>query len=415
MAIFTATVTPALHDSARRPPLQLEPEARRLMTAEQELGILRQLHAQRPSPQNRLKLGRLLMFEERQDELHALLTGQNDLLVSECLLLATCCLALDRPELTREAAEVAGRVLTLTDDPRFHSAALALVGKTLIRQDDLAGAQVVLRQALELDPANFDACKRLAFVHMTNGDDLGFAEIADHLSQSGVRHCRLFAAQMLSLARNGRIGEARDLWGFDHFARQDVITPPVGWDSLEAFNRDLSRELLTHPGMRFDRIGSASNQTWRVEHPLRADRPAINALADLLIARIEAQCAELDRSDHPWARARPDRAFLRMWSVITDSDGFEGWHVHQFGWMSGVYYVNIPQSISHGNSEGGCLKFGLPDDLAGEAIADRFGHSLIRPHEGLMLTFPSHSYHRTFPHATGEKRICVAYDVRPID
>lgn len=414
MPISTATVTPAPQDPAIRPPLRLEPEVQHMMTTRQELDILRQVHVLRPTPENRLMLARLLMFEESLDELHSLLTGQNDLLVSECLLLASCALALERPELDREAAEVAERVLSLTDDPKFHAAGLALVGKALIRQDDLAAAQTVLQRALELDPGNFDACKRLAWVHMTNGDDAGFAEIADHLAQSGVNHSRFFAAQMLSLARNGRIDEARDVWGFDQCARQDMLAPPAGWDSIEAFNHDLAQELLTHPGMRYDRIGSASNQTWRVEHPMRADRPAILALADLLIARIEARCEELDRTDHPWARARPDRAFLRMWSVITDSDGFEGWHVHQFGWMSGVYYVTIPQSIAAGNSEGGCLKFGLPDDLAGEAIADQFGHSLVRPREGLMLTFPSHSYHRTFPHATGEKRICVAYDVRPI-
>lgn len=411
----SATVNRAGPERATRPPMQLEPEARRLMTVGQELTILRQVLAHRPTPENRLKLARLLMFEELLDELHALLTGQPDLLVAECLLLASCCLALERPELNREAAAVAERTLALTDDPRFHAAALALVGKALIRQDDLAGAQAVLRRALALDPANFDACKRLAYVYMVNGDDRGFAEIADHLTQSGVSHCRLFAAQMLSLARAGRIEEARALWGFDLCARQETITPPAGWDSLAAFNRDIAQELLTHPGMRFDRIGSASNQTWRVEHPLRPDRPATTALADLLVARILARCEELDRTDHPWAQSRPDQAFLRMWSVITDSAGFEDWHVHQFGWMSGVYYVDIPESISAGNSESGCLKFGLPEDLAGEAAAARFGHSVVRPREGLMLTFPSHSYHRTFPHATGEKRICVAYDVRPVD
>jgi uncharacterized protein (TIGR02466 family) len=104
-----------------------------------------------------------------------------------------------------------------------------------------------------------------------------------------------------------------------------------------------------------------------------------------------------------------------MWSVITDSDGFEDWHVHQFGWMSGVYYVQIPQPISAGNSEGGCLKFGIPEDLAGAAVAASFGRRLVRPFSGMMLTFPSHSYHRTLAHAVDQKRICIAFDVRPID
>lgn len=415
MRSHLATVNRDGPERATRPPMQLEPEERRLMTAEQELHFLRQTYALRPTVANRRKLGRLLMFEELLEEAYQLLVQEADLHEAECLALASCCLALERPELDRAAAEAAERVLTLTDDPSFHSAALALVGKALIRQDDLTGAQEVLQRALALNPANLDACKRLAYVHMTNGDDRGFAEIADHLAGKGVQHCRLFAAQMLSLARNGRIDEARDLWGFDLCAQQETITPPAGWDSLAAFNQDVAQELLTHPGMRFDRVGSASNQTWRVEHPLRKDRPATTALADLLVERIQVRCEELDRTDHPWARSRPDRAVLRMWSVITDSDGFEGWHVHQFGWMSGVYYVDIPQSIAAGNSESGCLKFGLPEDLATAAIADTFGHELVRPREGLMLTFPSHSYHRTFPHATGEKRICVAYDVRPID
>lgn len=410
-----ATADPAAAYEAARPPLMLEPEQRRMMTAAQELHFLRAAYAHRPTPGNRSMLAKLLLFEEQLEEAYQLLAGASGLHEAECLMLANCCLQLERPELDREAAEAAERVLALTDDPRFQSAALAQMGKVLIRQNDLASAEAILRRALDLDPGNYDACKRLAFVHMTNGDDQGFAETADQLASLGVQHSRLFAAQMLSLARKGRIDEARDLWGFERFARHETIAPPAGWASLAAFNADLVRELLTHPGMRFDRVGSASNQTWRVEHPLREDRPAITALADLLIERIEQRAAELDAIDHPWTRARPDKAFLRMWSVITDSDGFESWHVHQFGWMSGVYYVDIPQSISAGNSDGGCLKFGLPEDLAGDAAAAGFGESLVRPRSGLMLTFPSHAYHRTYPHATGEKRICVAYDVRPID
>lgn len=402
-------------DRPTRRPLDLVPEQVRAMTAAQELHLLQQAYASRPDRTIRRRLARLLVFEEQLEELHELLANATDLDASEALMLADCCLLFERPDMDREAARVAQGIVDVNHDPKVRSAGLAYLGKALIRQDDLARARTVLQQALELNPANFDACKRLAFVYMKTDDDQGFADAADLLARKGARHCRLWAAQMLSLARSGRIAEARELWGFDRFAQQAAIAPPGGWDSIEAFNRDLAEELLTHPGMRFDRTGSASNQTWRVEHPLRNDRPAIRALADLLVARIVARCEELGTQDHPWIEARPDRAFLRMWSVITDSAGFESWHVHQFGWMSGVYYVQIPQSIAAGNSDSGCLKFGLPDDLAGNATAAAFGHKVVRPREGAMHTFPSHSYHRTFPHATGEKRICVAFDVRPID
>jgi hypothetical protein len=29
------------------------------------------------------------------------------------------------------------------------------------------------------------------------------------------------------------------------------------------------------------------------------------------------------------------------------------------------------------------------------------------------MLFPSHAYHRTFAHESTERRICVAFDVRP--
>ena len=100
--------------------------------------------------------------------------------------------------------------------------------------------------------------------------------------------------------------------------------------------------------------------------------------------------------------------------LITGGDGFENWHLHPFAWLSGVYYVRVPDQIANGNSRNGCIAFGLPEDLAGKAGAEAYGQRLVRPQEGLMLTFPSHAYHRTYPHETAGKRICFAFDVRPI-
>ncbi len=99
--------------------------------------------------------------------------------------------------------------------------------------------------------------------------------------------------------------------------------------------------------------------------------------------------------------------------MIAESEGFENWHVHQFGWLSGAYYVRVPEAIANGKTQEGCIAFGLPDDLAGEAGAAAFGTRIIRPVSGLLLLFPSHTYHRTFPHGHRDRRICVAFDVKP--
>jgi hypothetical protein len=184
---------------------------------------------------------------------------------------------------------------------------------------------------------------------------------------------------------------------------------------MAAFNAALAQEILSHPGRRMDRYGSASNLTLRVESPEWTNTPAVRALSGLIIDTIGRQVATMAGHDDPWVAAMPRRAFLRTWCVTTEGEGYEGWHVHQFGWMSGVYYIQVPGQIAQGNSANGCLAFGLPDDLAGAPAANAYGERLVRPREGMLLTFPSHAYHRTYPHETGEQRICFAFDVRPLN
>jgi uncharacterized protein (TIGR02466 family) len=183
---------------------------------------------------------------------------------------------------------------------------------------------------------------------------------------------------------------------------------------MEAFNSALAEELLAHPALRYERYGTASELTWRIDAPATGEAPHVRALLAEIRAAIQSHLESIACADHPWLLSRPASAVLRSWCVITDGAGHESWHVHQFGWLSGVYYVRVPRSISCGAGPEGCLSFGLPPELAGEEAARAYDSKLVRPREGLLLAFPSHAYHRTFPHGTGEKRICVAFDLRPL-
>jgi uncharacterized protein (TIGR02466 family) len=104
---------------------------------------------------------------------------------------------------------------------------------------------------------------------------------------------------------------------------------------------------------------------------------------------------------------------LSSWCVITEREGFEDWHTHPQGWMSGVYYVEVPQSVSDGEGEAGCLALGLPEGLVGEEASAIFGRQVVRPRAGLLVLFPSHCYHRTFPHRSPGRRIGISFDLRP--
>lgn len=391
----------------------IRPEGEKLFTVAQELALTRARYDRAPSPDLRERLTRLLLLDEGFGEAIALLEPCADRSFGEEIMLSQAYLAAETAADSVKAGACAARAERLARSDPERAAALAARGKAETRLGRSESARATLLEALALDPANKDACKRLAALDLAAGATAEVLALTDALLERGGGHARLFAARALAQARAGDGAAARATMGAElHFA--ETLPPPPGWDSIEAFNAALAAELLAHPGMRWERYGSASQATWRIEAPSRPDTPLFRVLIEQIIAAVGRAGEIAAQSDHPWAKTRPAEAFLRNWCVITESDGFETWHVHQFGWLSGVYYVQVPDSIAQGTDRAGCLAFGLPDDLAGAEGSAAYGEELVRPQPGLFLAFPSHAYHRTYPHGTGERRICVAFDVRPL-
>ena len=393
--------------------VSIRPEAAKRLTPQQELKLLRGAHGSNPTSRTlRLRLASLMNANDEYAATIALLEGADDLGFGETITLALAMLAQETPEASRSACELAERAFLLAEDDRGRAEALAHKGKAQVRLGDDA-ALGTFTAALELNPHNKNACKRLAALHLGRGDAHAVLAMTADLRARGAGHSRLFAAQALALARAGEDAKAREVVALDRFLSRRQLAPPPGWESIEAFNRALAAELATHPGLRRDRYGSAAQLSWRIESPVCDAAPLSTALAQALAAHVEQGIAAHAAEKHPWLQARPPAGILHSWCAITEDVGYEDWHVHQYGWLSGVYYVSVPPSVAHGEDRGGCIGFGLPADLAGEAAAERFGLELIRPREGMALFFPSHAYHRTFAHGARERRVCIAFDIWP--
>lgn len=392
--------------------ITLEPE--KVLTPEQDLALTRAAYERSLSSKIRPHLVSKMLLQEEFEGIISLFETIDAPTYLETLCLTSAYLAGEDADGYRKADAAARSAFMLASSDIQRAEALAYRGKAEIRMGQPDQAFQTLSEALKLSPGSKDACKRLAALHLERGTSEELLHIAAELRMNGVNHARLFAAKSLAEARVGDQAAAHETVGLGEFLFDRILEPPPGWDSIEAFNDALADELLNHPCLRYERYGSASELTWRVESPMRPDAPALRALLDHLEQQLHGIIHQIATSDHPWAKALPPQSFLRCWSVITESTGFENWHVHQFGWLSGVYYIRVPESISKGSENGGCLAFGLPEDLAGEEGSAQFGQTIVRPQEGLMLAFPSHTYHRTFPHGTGEKRICFAFDLRPL-
>lgn len=396
------------------PIAHIELEGEKRLTVGQELDLMRAAYARMPSPAIRGQLARMLMLDDLFEEVIVLLEGDAERGYRDETFLSLAYLARENNIDDARALDAANRSFVHSENEVQRAAALAARGKCEKRLGQVERAKSTLREALALDPHNKDACKRLAAIMLEEGQLPDMIQWTEGMLLQGVDHARLFGARVLAYAKAGDMESARAAEGFDDLHRSEQLAPPPGWDSIEAFNAALAVELVNHPAMRYERYGSASELTWRIENPSRPDTPLFKALIGQIVKTLVSHISALQGSDHIWAAACPENAFLRNWCVITESTGFETWHVHQFGWLSGVYYVQIPETIARGNSNNGCLAFGLPEELVGTETSEEFGQHLVRPQSGMLLTFPSHTYHRTFAHGTGEKRICVAFDLRPL-
>lgn len=381
-----------------------------------EVRLLRAAIERNPSVALRSKLAKLLFILDEFDEaiaLHSVLLDEAPSF-AHAHFLAESYISRETPEDDARSGTAAQRALDLAQTPYQRATALAAIAKALSRQGRTDEARATLIEALDMDPGNVNAYKRLATIDLKAGDSDAILALADALIARGVGHSRLLIARALALGTLGKLDEARNAIGLDTFLYDRVLAPPPGWDSIQAFNAAVRDELFRHPDIRYNRYGTASTNTWRIDNPSITGSRMIPQLQALIRQAVLDYAAGLDAHDAPWVRARPEAAQLHNWCVMTDADGYEEWHVHQNGWLSGVYYVDVPPVVASGDNNEGCIAFGLPEDVVGADMAAAYGEHVVRPAAGKLMLFPSHTYHRTYAHGSEHRRICLAFDIQPL-
>lgn len=398
-------------------PVSIVCEAPRAMHAKHELTVLHAAMRGRTAPPAlRSRMAVLLNQLDAFDKTIDLLTNvaDNHLSYHEQMLLTAAYFAQPGAANTALAHRAAAAALALAVTDAEAAAALADQAKAYLRMGSSGEARILLYRALERDAANRNACKRLTVDLLLGGEPIAALELTDSLMKSGVDHSRLFAARATALAALGEVTAARELLDLDRLLWEGRIDPPAEWSDLAYFHTALTDELLSNSSLRYGRYGTASKQSWRIDSLGAGDAPLSRILIDRITATVQQRISALGGVDHPWVKATPRHAIIRSWCVITEASGHETWHMHPFGWMSGVYYVAVPELVAKLDSSNGCLMLGLSDGIIGAAAASAVGHHVVRPHIGSIAMFPSHSYHRTFPHGAQGKRVCVAFDVQPI-
>ncbi len=307
-----------------------------------------------------------------------------------------------------EAVERYRRVLALQPE---NAAAALNQGEAYLTLDDADAARTAFRRALSIDPDFSKAAISLADMDLVAGAaDAALATVDTFLERRPAQPAAL-AMRAIVLRELGDDDAAQVLDDVDRFIVPRQIAPPAGYADIAAFNAALAAHILDHPSLT---PAPAAHATRKGRHTGELLTPPLGPMAEfealVRAAFTDYRRAFLGQAAHPFLDAAPRDIDVTVWAVVMDAEGHQVPHIHPSAWLSGVYYVEIPNSIRAENPDhAGWIEFGRPPD---DIHADRIGPlRMIQPEEGKMVLFPSHFYHRTIPLAGEKRRISMAFDV----
>jgi uncharacterized protein (TIGR02466 family) len=271
------------------------------------------------------------------------------------------------------------------------------------------------RQAASLAPADAAAAFGLCEALLAAGELDEADRLAGRICAS--QPLNQYARALQSTAWRLR-GDSRyaALYDYDALVDGQRLEAPAGWTSLDAFLRDLARELdslhsfRTHPLQQSLRGGS--------QLPLNAPelaRPLLAALFESITRGVQRHLAKLGSGSDVLRAHNTGRFTISgAWSVRLRSGGYHVDHVHPDGWLSSACYIALPPSVGNGSGDqpdrAGWLRLGRPGISTTPALlADHF----IKPEPGLLVLFPAYMWHGVEPFESEQPRLAVAFDIVP--
>jgi len=193
----------------------------------------------------------------------------------------------------------------------------------------------------------------------------------------------------------------------------ESVQAPEGYADITEFNQALHDHIRNHPVLDFDRISLSchhgATSTELFVEPSGPTAP-LQAIIRDACRRFRARLGR--DAEHPYLAHLPTDTHeltLSGWATILHEQGYQHSHIHAKAWMSGVYYVNLPEVMKdEASGDEGCIEFGRSPYYYPRG--SQGGIEVVRPREGQLLLFPSYFLHRTLPFVGRQDRVTIAFD-----
>ncbi len=292
-----------------------------------------------------------------------------------------------------------------------NDAFLANLGNLFIEMHRTADAVETLRRAAAVNPGNAAVHEHLGSELLKTGDAGSALRHLDACISLGAANSSVFAHKAIALTELGDTEGLRALVDLDRLVICRDIGDGHGFPSLADFNAELARAVSGSATLHAE--VTTVNGLDTTSDLLNSPESCIGALRGFIYSEIERRLRELPGAGHPFAVTAPKRWRTESWGVKMWRQGHQVTHIHQKAWLSGVYYVQLPEIVRPGQKgNDGWIEFGRgPSDLYTVGQPET---RLIQPVEGMLITFPSYVWHRTIPFEAARDRISIAFDVIPV-
>lgn len=321
------------------------------------------------------------------------------------------CLAMVYNKLERpaEALVHAGKAVAMAGTPR-HFLTLA---DCQIRLDAKAALET-LETAIERHGDDARLLRQRGIARLKIGQAALALEDLDHSLQLDPADQRSIAHRAMALVGLGRSDEAEDYSGLRRWVFERRPQTPPGFEGMPAFNRQMAEDIRNHSLMRWEPLGLAARNGGLTDDLTADQTPAIRAFELMLRDAIDGLCTSLKAvANDPFLQKipLPGQYTLNIWATLVREGGLIDTHIHEDSWLSGAYYVALPDSAAEAGEQSGAIEFGRPH--ADLPQADKAPVRVIVPETGLLLMFPSFLFHRTLPFRSPQDRISISFDATP--
>ena len=302
------------------------------------------------------------------------------------------------------------RAVELSPDSAESHFNLAMV---LANAGEHGDAEASYRQAIALNPDMPQFYTYLGSSLMSMNRHTEALALCDEFLAANPANRNVLAFKVVLLEELGETTAARGLADYERMIQPVDIDAPADFDDVAAFNRALVDHIVEHPSLV---VAPRSHATVDGQHTgdlLVEPKGPFAAFERLLWQAVEAYRRSLPDADgHPYFAHWPALDRLFVWSIVMRRGGHQVPHIHPGGWMSGVYYAELPADIeSADGGHDGWIEFGRAP--SGFPVAREPHVRMIQPKAGRLFLFPSYFYHRTVPNATDGRRVSIAFDFLP--